>query len=583
MTTHADRFLKPQSTAQRRYEALRARFVDGCSTAEAARRFGYAPGTLRNICSEFINDDHPDFFMPKTRRAATDKQQDAPSPAQTRRQRIVALRQTRNLSIYDIADILKREGLPASPPHVQGVLKDAGLPRLPRRRRAERIDAARPEQAPVADRRALDLRPRRLRTDFGGLFLFAHDLARLDLDTLLGASDMPGSAMIPAGCAFHALLALKLWGMGRPSHIMPETLDEGIALFAGLNAMPKRASLTEYSCRVDPRRLPGLMDRWHQAVHNLDIAPGGGRSFDLDFHTIPYHGDDALIQKHYVSKRSRRQKGILAFLARDAEARLFAWANATLSRETQNDEILRFVHAWRDRTGAPPAELVFDSRLTTYANLATLEAMGIAFLTLRRRTPKMVAQLLAAPRGEWRKVTLTNVGRIYRTPRILDRKVRIKDYPGEIRQIAITDLGHEKPTLLITNQMTAPARDLIDRYARRMIIENTIADAIDFFHMDALSAAVPMKIDLDVQLTLMASALYRILGKRVANRLETAKPRTIFRKLVQASATIDIKDTEIVVNLGRRAHNPLLIAAGFAETTEPMPWLDNRMLRLRFV
>ena len=279
----------------------------------------------------------------------------------------------------------------------------------------------------------------------------------------------------------------------------------------------------------------------------------------------------------------RVEQPSLAFLARDADARLFAWANATLSPETQNDEILRFVDAWQDRTGAPPAELVFDSRLTTYANLATLETMGIAFLTLRRRTPKMVAKLLAAPRGEWRGITLTNIGRIYRTPRILDQKVRIKDYPGEIRQIAITDLGHEKPTLLITNQTTAPARDLIDRYARRMIIENTIADAIDFFHMDALSAAVPMRIDLDVQLTLMASALYRILGKRVANRLETAKPRTVFRKLVQASATIDIKDTEIVVNLGRRAHNPLLIAAGFAETAEPMPWLDNRTLRLRFV
>ncbi len=583
MTNHADRFLKPQATAQRRYEALRARFVDGCSTAEAAKRFGYAPGTLRNICSEFINNDDPDFFMPKTRRTADDQERDAPSPAETRRKRIVALRQTRNLSIYDIADVLKREGLPASPPHIQGVLKDAGLPRLPRRRLADRTGAVQPEQAPVADCRALDLRPRRLRTDFGGLFLFAHDLARLDLDAMLEAGDMPGSAMIPAGCAFRALLALKLWGMGRPSHIMPESLDEGIALFAGLNAMPKRASLTEYSCRVDPRRLPGLMDRWHQAVHNLDTTPGGGRSFDLDFHTIPYHGDDALVQKHYVSKRSRRQKGILAFLARDADARMFAWANATLSKESQNDEILRFIDAWQERTGVLPVELVFDSRLTPYANLAKLEAMGIAFLTLRRRTSQMVAQLLAAPRGEWRKVTLANVGRIYRTPRILDRKVRIKDYPGEIRQIAITDLGHEKPTLLLTNQMTAPARDLIDRYARRMIIENTIADAIDFFHMDALSAAVPMKIDLDVQLTLMAGALYRILGKRVANRLETAKPRTIFRKLVQASATVDINDAEIVVSLGRRAHNPLLIAAGYAEITEPVPWLDNRALRLRFV
>ena len=112
--------------------------------------------------------------------------------------------------------------------------------------------------------------------------------------------------------------------------------------------------------------------------------------------------------------------------------------------------------------------------------------------------------------------------------------------------------------------------------------KHTIADAIDFFHMDALSAAVPMKIDLDVQLTLMASSLYRLLAKRVSNGLEIAKASTIFRKLVRSSASIDITPTEIVVSLGRRANNPLLLAADYAATREPIPWLDNRSLKLRF-
>ena len=147
--------------------------------------------------------------------------------------------------------------------------------------------------------------------------------------------------------------------------------------------------------------------------------------------------------------------------------------------------------------------------------------MGIAFLTLRRRTARTVAALLAEPPEAWRRITLTNVGRIYRNPRILERRLRIRDYPGEIRQIAVTDLGHEKPTLLLSNQMDEPASRLVDRYARRMVIENTIADAIDFFHMDALSAAVPMRIDLDVQLTLMASSLYRLLGIRVGTGLRS--------------------------------------------------------------
>ncbi len=308
----------------------------------------------------------------------------------------------------------------------------------------------------------------------------------------------------------------------------------------------------------------------------------GGQSFDLDFHTIPYHGDDALVEKHYVSKRSRRQKGVLAFLVRDADARMFAYANTNVRKGENKDEILRFIELWRERTGTVPAELVFDSQLTTYANLAKLEEMGVGFVTLRKRTPKMISELLSQPPQMWRKITLINVGRIYRTPRILERRIRIRDYPGDIRQVAIVDLGHEKPTLLLTNQMDESPVKLIDRYARRMIIENTISDAVDFFHMDALSSAVPMKVNLDVQLTLMASGLYRILGKRVGRGFENAEARTIFGKLVRVSAKIEITGSEVVVSLGRRANNPLLISAGYGEMREEIPWLENRVLVIRF-
>ena len=583
MTNYADRFLRPKSGRQRRYEALRARYVDGVSTAEAAERFGFAHGTLRNLCSAFMRSDDPQlFFWPEPKSRAPEPP-DRPDPAELRRERILELRTGRRLSIHDIAEVLRTEGMPASPACIHGVIAAAGLPPLKRRPAAERLEAAHPETAAVADRRELDLSPRSLHTDFGGLFLFAHDIAALGLDGILKASAMPGSSMIPAGCAVRTLLGLKLWGIGRPSQVMDWTLDPGLALFAGLNAVPKRASLSEYSGRVDPRNCPGLMQRWHAAVRGLGVDLGGGRSFDLDFHTIPHHGDDAIMEKHYVSKRSRRQKGILAFLARDADARFFAHANAKVRKADQNDELFRFIEDWRSRTGTLPAELVFDSGLTTHANLARLNAMGVAFLTLRRRSRQMMAALLARPPGEWRRITLTNVGRIYRRPRILDQTVRLKGHSGDIRQIAVTDLGHEHPTLLITNQMDLPAARLIDRYARRMVIENTIADAIDFFHMDALSAAVPMKVDLDLQLTLMASTLHRILAVRVGGGHETAKAHTLFRRFVNASANIRITETEIIVTLGRRSNNPLLLAAGTAERREPIPWLGNRILVIRFV
>ncbi len=577
MQDPAQHFLTPVNSTHRRYEALRALFVDRASLDEAASRFGYASGTLRNLRAAFLQDPDRPFFLPDRRGRRK------PRPGPDRDQRILVLRNQRQLSAAEIAaHLTTQEHLPVSPSTVARVLKQAGLPKLWRRSAEQRSDAARPTPAPVADRRELDLSPRRFRTDFGGLFLFAADLARLGLDELLRQHRLPGSAMIPAGCAVRSLLALKLWGIGRPSRVTPDTLDPGLALFAGLNAIPKRATLSEYSCRVDPRLAPPLMDAFHHAAHGLGPALGGGRSFDLDFHTVPYHGDEALLERHYVSKRSRRQKGILAFLARDADARLFAWANARVRKADQNDEILRFAQAWRSRTGSLPAELVFDSRLTTYANLARLDALGIAFLTLRRRTAKMLAKMLAAPPDQWRQVTLTNIGRLYRTPRVLERQVRLRDYPRPIRQLAVADLGHDKPTLLLTNQMDEHPARLIDRYARRMVIENTIADAIDFFHMDALSAAVPMKVDFDLQLTLMASSLYRLLGVRVGNGFEIAKARTLFRKLVHTSASIEITASEIVVSLGRRANNPLLLAAGFADLRQPLPWLDNRVLRLRF-
>ncbi len=181
------------------------------------------------------------------------------------------------------------------------------------------------------------------------------------------------------------------------------------------------------------------------------LAPAGGRprrrrprgSFDLDFHTIPCHGDRALVERHCVPKRSRHRKGVLAFLVRDAGTRGFAWANATVARDARNDGVLRFVEAWKARTGRSPAELVFDSRLTTYANLARLDAMGIGFLTLHRRSARLVDALPAEPPERRRRVTLTNIARRFRTPRVPEQTVRLGDCPDPVRQITVRDLGHD--------------------------------------------------------------------------------------------------------------------------------------------
>ena len=287
------------------------------------------------------------------------------------------------------------------------------------------------------------------------------------------------------------------------------------------------------------------------------------------------------LEKHYVSKRSRRQKGILAFLAQDAGTRVFCYANSEIRKDQQNDEILRFVDYWKKRTGRFPEELIFDSKLTTYANLNKLNELGIEFITLRRRSPKLMSEIAQIPTSAWRRIELDSVSRAYKTPRILDRYIHLNDYVGPIRQLTIDDLGHEAPTLLLTNQMTRSAPLLISRYAKRMLIENNIADGIDFFHMDALSSAVAMKVNCDLQLTLMASSLYRLLAQRIGNGYETAKSRHLFRDFIDASAHVMITEREVVVRFQKRAHNPLLIAAGFGEQDAKVPWLGGK--RLQFI
>jgi hypothetical protein len=573
LTDVAKRFLVPSNPTHRQYEALRAFFVDHTPSADAAKRFGYTANSFRVLCHHFRRNPDRQFFLAPSKGPKV-------APKKDRSREEVVMLRKQNYSIYDISHALEEKSVQLSPGAVSLILKEEGFARLPRRAEEERLASSRPAVAEKADVRQVSLQPRTFRTRFGGLFLFLPFLAKIPFDAILQKAGFPGTKMIPAANAMRSLLALKLFGSARHSHVMSDVFDEGLALFAGLNLIPKRAFLTEYSCRIDPSCYPEVMRQWFDAMSTLGLERG--LSFDIDFHTIPYHGDDALVEKHYVSKRSRRQKGILAFVAQDATTRVFCYANGTVTKEQQNDEILRFVEFWKQRTGHLPEELVFDSKLTTYENLSKLNKMGINFMTLRRRTNAMLRDVYSLEPSAWRQIELENVARVFKTPKIIDEHIRLTGYDRPIRQIVITELGHEEPTFLLTNQMSRSPAKLIGRYAQRMIIENNISDGIDFFHMDALSSAVAMKINCDLQLTLMASSLYRLLGSKIGNPYQKAKSRHIFRDFINATATISIGEHDILVRFQKRAHNPFLLAAGFDNLHVPIPWLHNRRLAFLF-
>src|ERR1039457_4509846 len=555
LTIESRFFLERASSAQRQYEALRAYFVEGLSSADVSRRFGYTQGSFLVLCHHFRRSK-PDFFRELKHGPHTQPKKDAV------RELILGMRK-QNLSIYDIESALKTQQTPLSTTAIWEILHEEGFARLPRRQDAERPATLHPTAAAIADCREFSLAPRRFSTQLGGLFLFLPLLVDCDLPGLVRQAGDPGSKMIPAPQAWLSLLGLKLSSTERKSHVMDLVFDEGLALFAGLNVVPKTTYLDTYSHSFSPKMNEKLRGLWIGVLRDKKILKG--QSFNLDFHSIPFFGADEFVERHYLSKRSRSQKSILVFLAQDAESHVFCYSRADLLKRDQADAVLDFVKFWK----------------TAYAKLSRLNQMGITFMTLRRRSPAILREVANTPRSAWRTVHLDVRHRMYQTPKVVDRQVSLRDYEGPIRQMLITDLGHEEPTVLLTNDLRTSAAKRITRYAQRMLIENGLADAVKFFHLDALSSAVRLKVDFDVTLTEVASGLYRMLGRRLAG-YESARSRQLFRHFLNTSAEVEITDKRVEVTLPKRAHNPLLLAAVFGQSSTPIPWWDGRPLALRF-
>jgi hypothetical protein len=561
-------FLRPASARHRQYEALRAYFVEDRGSAEVATAFGYTPGSFQVMCHHFRRDPTPLFFVSPQPGPRTQPKKSAA------RDLIVKLRK-RNHSVYEISEKLKERGTSLSPTGVREVLKAEGFAPLPRRLDEERPERARPTVMPYADVRQLSLAPRRFQTVFGGLFLFIPGLVKLNLEGLADAAGLPGSKMIPASHALRAMLSLKLWSVERRSQVMPHVADEGLALLAGLNCSPKRAFLSEYSSRIGHRQVIELLAAYHERSDSRHLFEGS--SFNLDFHSIPYYGEHPLLEKSWVAMRSRRQKSVLAFLAQDLAGRAFCYSNADIRKGEEADEILRFIEFWKRVRGVLPQHMVFDCKLTTQKNLATIDQMGIHFITLRARSPKLNREIALLPASAWRVVELDVPTRKFRFPKVFEQTVHLAG--RDFRQLFIKELGHEDPTILLSNNRKTKTKALITRYAQRMLIENSLSDAVRFFHMNALSSAVGLKVDFDMALLVIASGLYRLLAEKMRGYRDAHAGR-IFRDLIDIPATVTVGNTEVTVEFHRRAHLPIIIDSGMLTSPVKIPWWNGMALRL---
>ena len=562
-------FAAPDTSDQRRYEALRAYLLEGLTASEAAGRFGYTAASVQSMARDF-RAGRRDFFTDTKPGPKSAPAKDAA------RARIIELRRA-GRSAYEIADILATEPARLNRTGVAEVLAEEGFPRLWARPLAERGLPRREAQPRTS---VLDFAqwPERIDTKLAGLLLTIPDLVALDLPALVKAAGYPGTSVIPALSSVLSLLALKLTGTRRVSHVEELATDPGAALFAGLTSLPKATALTTYSYRLQHAKQAEFLTALDKATLIAGLATGD--AVNLDFHAVMAWGTDVALEKHYVPSRSGRTRSVLTFFAEDADSHTLLYANADLAKATQNNEVLAFADHWHRVTGHDPKLLIMDSKVTTGTQLGQLTDRGITFITLRARTPKLTAALHALPASAWTAMTIARAGAKTRRVRVIDTPAaKLTKYPGTLRQLAVAGLGHDEPTILITNDLTSPAKKIIERYARRMNIEQRLAESIRSFGLDALAGAVPLNVDLDVTVTLLAHTLCAALRRRLPG-YATTTPDTLQRRFLSTTGEILNRGNEIIVRLDRRTYSPVLRQADLP-TTE-VPWWGGRRLSYEY-
>jgi transposase len=576
----AEFFTAPEQVNHRRYEALRAFFVDGATHAEVAERFGYARGTMVALVRDY-RAGRLDLFAPAR------KPGPAPgtAPAKDRvRGRVIALRR-QGLSAYEISAQLAGEGTPLNRTSVAEILTEEGFGRLLRHPDPEASTAiatpGRDTNLPPAARLDFAALPDRADTTMAGLLLVVPDLIALDLPALIRAAGYPGTRAIPALSWLLSLLSLKLTGTRRVSHVDDHLLiDPAAALFAGLSTLPKKTALTDYSYRLSHDHQRAFLAALDTKMIGTGLATTDQAIFDLDFHAVMHWGHDPALEKHYVPTRSQRSRSVLTFFAQDSGTHNLVYANADLSKASQNREVLAFADHWKTVSGHEPAMLVMDQKVTTHAVLGELDARGIKFLTLRMRSPSLVKQINALAPGDYKTITLDRPSP-HNKPRVHESAaVKLHNCPGTVRQFIVTGLGRDAPTVIITNERDITTKPLIERYARRMTIEQRLAEIICAFHADALSSAVNLNVDLDIILCVLAQALTAALRQRLPG-YATAAPDTLQRRFLDTPGEIINHGDTITIRLKRRAYSPVLRQADLPTDTT-VPWWGNRTLHYQF-
>jgi len=565
-------FTQPAAGWQRRYEALRASFVEQLTAKEVAERFGYSQEYVRLLRHLFKNEKI-DFSDPV-------------SEGKTARRRVtLAIRKKirtfreKQLSAGEITRMLADEKIEISVRTVERVLAEEGFPRLPRRTRIQRSRTVKGAEIPERSQRVVlkDLEGHRYSSPNAGVFLFTPFLAQLQIDRVVQEAGLPGSKLIPAISYLLSFLSLKLIGTERYAHAGDHGFDPALGLFAGLNVLPKCTAMSTYSYSLDEVHLLRLQQAFIRQASKLGLY--NGNIINLDFHTIPHFGDESVLENHWAGARNRRMKGALTLFAQDAESKLILYTAYDILREETNDQLLNFLSFWNGvHRGVKPV-LIFDSRFTTYPKLSELNALETKFITLRRRGKKLIDK--AEHLSGWRGIHLDNTRRKYPNPQVHESIIRLRGYEGELRQVIVRGNGREKPAFIITNDFDTVTESVVGSYGRRWRIENGISEAVKFFNLNSLSSPILVKVHFDVTMTMIADTLYSMLARRLRG-FESCDAPKLYRHFVRGKGIVAVDGRDIMVIYPRRAHNPILRGVPWRRMPDNIPGLPGARLALRF-
>lgn len=567
-------FAVPASTAQKKYEALRAFFYEKLTAEEVAARFGYKLSAFYSLTRDFrdfVKDTgKEDMFFITKKPGRKEKDIEGNITAL-----IVNLRK-KYLSVPDIKAITDSRGHKISERYIHTILQKEGFDRLPRRAKQDRNIRNTSDTIAAPETAALCYESEKFSTlnSIGILCLLPY-IKQCGIDRAIEKSRYPETKSITRLSSILSFLALKLSNIRRYSADDLWCMDRGLGLFAGLNVLPKTAWFSSYSSRITREMNLSFLKELHNIWRERGLLSD---TVNLDFTTIPYWGDDSHLENNWSGKRHTAMASMLSVLAQDPDTGIIAYSETGIRHDEQDKVALEFLDFYRTKGKTDALKyLVFDSKFTAYENLRKLEDAQIKFITIRRRGKNIVDSLEQLPKTAWKKIRVMNADGKGRELKVYEEEVYIKDYGKPIRQIAITGHGKLKPALIITNDTEIDIASLIRKYSRRWLIEKGISEQIEFFHLNRVSSSMVIKVDFDLTMTVLAHNLYRLLAMDLPGYSHNTS-ETLFEKFLCNSGEIEITNDEIQVRMKKKRNLPALLSEMEKFSDIRIPWMHNNKL-----